>query len=87
MAKYSHHKFPPAPVLSVRLSQPTQPPQAQLKLALIDTGGDFTTVPLNWLLEIDASEVRMAYLRGLWSEQRLVTLFSYDLIAKNDHPN
>ena len=47
--------------------------------ALIDTGGDFTTVPLNWLLQIDAPEVRLAYLRGLWSEQRPVTLYLVDL--------
>jgi hypothetical protein len=52
-------------------------------LALIDTGGDFTTVPLNWLLGIDAPEVRWAYLRGLWSEQRPVTLYLVDLHLEN----
>ena len=74
MPEFSRDKFPPAPVLSVNLSQPGEASTGQTKLALVDTGGEFTTVPLGWLLEIDAPEVRMAYLRGLWSEQRLVTL-------------
>jgi hypothetical protein len=52
-------------------------------LALVNTGGDFTTIPLNWLLEIDAPEVRMAYLRGLWSEQRPVTLYLVDIHLEN----
>jgi hypothetical protein len=77
--EYSREKFPSAPVLSVRLSQPGEPSQTETMLALIDTGGDFTTVPLNWLLQIDAPEVRWAYLRGLWSEQRPVTLYLVDL--------
>ena len=34
---------------------------------------------MNWLLSIDAPEVRWAYLRGLWSEQRSVTLYLVDL--------
>jgi hypothetical protein len=77
--EYSREKFPPAPVLPVRLSQPGGPSQTETKLALIDTGGDFTTIPLNWLLQIDAPEVRWAYLRGLWSEQRPVTHYLVDL--------
>lgn len=77
--EYSREKFPAAPILPVRLSQPGEPSQTETIPALIDTGGDFTTVPLNWLLQIDAPEVRWAYLRGLWSEQRPVTLYLVDL--------
>ena len=77
--KYSPAKTPPAPILSVSLSRPGESPPTQTRPALIDTGGDFTTVPANWLLHIDAPEVRWAYLRGLWSEQRPVTLYLVDL--------
>ena len=83
MPEYSHDKFPPAPVLSVSLSQPGEASPGQTRPALVDTGGDFTTVPLSWLLEIDAPEVRMAYLRGLWSEQRAVTLYLVDVHLEN----
>ncbi len=82
-AEYSHQKFPPAPILEVKLSQPGETAEMEAKPALIDTGGDFTTVPLNWLLQIDAAEVRWAYLRGLWSEQRPVTLYLVDLHFDN----
>jgi hypothetical protein len=34
-------------------------------------------------LDIDAPEVRWAYLRGLWSEQRPVTLYLVDLHLEN----
>jgi hypothetical protein len=81
---YSHQKFPPAPILKVKLSRPGEATQIEAGPALIDTGGDFTTVPLNWLLQIDAPEVRWAYLRGLWSEQRPVTLYLIDLHFEND---
>jgi hypothetical protein len=77
--EYSRQKYPPAPVLEVKLSQPGEPAPAEALPALIDTGGDFTTVPLSWLLQIEAPEVRWAYLRGLWSEQRPVTLYLIDL--------
>ena len=77
--RYSRQNFPPAPILEIKLSQPGESAQLEAKPALIDTGGDFTTVPLTWLLQIDAPEARWAYLRGLWSEQRPVTLYLVDL--------
>lgn len=76
--KYNQQKIPPAPILKVKLSQPGQAAQTEALPTLIDTGADFTLVPLNWLLQIDASEVRWAYLRGLWSAQRPVTLYLVD---------
>jgi len=76
---YSNQKIPPAPTLPVSFSRPGESEQTEQKIALIDTGGDFTTVPLSWLLEIDAPEFRWAYLRGLWSDQRPVTLYLVDV--------
>ncbi len=80
---YSHQKVPPAPVLEIRLSPPCESARTNVLPALIDTGADFTLVPLRWLLEIDAPEVRWAFLRGLWSEPRNVTLYLVDVHFEN----
>ena len=77
--QYNQQKYPPAPALKVRISAPFEPTRTDLLPALIDTGGDFTLVPLSWLLQINAPEVRWAYLRGLWGERRQVTLYLVDL--------
>jgi predicted aspartyl protease len=78
-SEYSRLKIPPAPILEIKLSPPREGMQTDSLVALIDTGADFTLVPLDWLLQIDAPEVRYAYLRGLWSEQRQATLYLVDL--------
>jgi hypothetical protein len=71
--------IPPAPVLSVKISAPREPAPTEPLPALLDTGADYTLVPLSWLLRVDAPEARWAFLRGLWSEQRQVTLYLVDL--------
>lgn len=73
------NEFPPAPVLPVKLSAPREPAREERWPALVDTGADFTLVPLSWLLRVDAPEARWVYLRGLWGEQRQVTLYLVDL--------
>ena len=82
--EYSQDKFPPAPILLVRFSAPQESTQMDSIPALIDTGGDFTLVPMSWLIRINAPEVRSAFLRGLWSEQRLVTVYYVDLHLENE---
>lgn len=77
--KYSNTKIPPVPILNVKLSPPREASKTDLLPAMIDTGGDFTLVPLSWLLQINAPETRSAYLRGLWSERQLVTLYLVDM--------
>ena len=54
----------------LRLSAPREAAYEVVLSALIDTGADFTLVPLDWLLRINAPESRSANVRGLWSEQR-----------------
>jgi len=76
---YDDSQFPPAPILYVRLSAPGEPANSESLPALVDTGADFTLVPLRWLLRVDAPESRWAFLRGLWSEQRQITLYLTDL--------
>ena len=63
----------------MRLSVPHEAAPATVFSASIDTGADFTLIPLTWLVQIDASESRYAYMRGLWSEQRQITLYLVDL--------
>ncbi len=75
----SHELFPPAPVLDVRLSAPAELPIGRTLTALIDTGADFTIVPLRWLLEASAPETRAAYARGIWSPRQLVTPYLVDI--------
>jgi hypothetical protein len=82
--KYTSTKIPVAPVVNVSLSAPGERVKTVEYPALIDTGGDFTTVPLDWLLQVDAPEVRGAYMRGLWSPQRAVALYLVDLHIANE---
>ena len=55
--KYSQSKFPPAPILKVKMSAPRESAREEQLPAFIDTGADFTLVPLSWLLRIDAPNV------------------------------
>ncbi|MCA9974054.1 MAG: hypothetical protein KC425_27770 [Anaerolineales bacterium] len=76
---FTHHKFPPAPVIPIRLSSPGEPAAASEYPALLDTGSDFTLVPLRYLSTIQAPETRSAFVRGLFSERQLITLYLVDI--------
>jgi predicted aspartyl protease len=80
---YDRNKFPPAPVLDIRFSAPREPAEAQVYPALIDTGSDFTLVPLDMLKQIDAPESRPAQVRGLWSDPHEITLYIVDIHLEN----
>ena len=76
---YSNDKFPPAPILNIRLSFPEEAAKGDEISALIDTGSDFTLVPLRYLLQVEAPEMRTASVRGMFSQQQLVTLYLVDI--------
>ena len=82
-AEYNHNKIPPAPILDIQFSPPGESASMGSVPALVDTGSDFTLVPLSYLLRMDAPEARAAFLRGLWSEQRPVTVYLVDLHLEN----
>jgi len=79
---FTTQKLPPAPVMPIRLSSPGEPASVSEYPALIDTGSDFTLVPLRTLLGINAPETRSAFVRGLFSQQQLVTLYLVDIHTK-----
>ncbi|MCZ7674384.1 MAG: hypothetical protein M5U34_48260 [Chloroflexi bacterium] len=68
--------------MPIRLSSPGEPASVSEYPALIDTGSDFTLVPLRTLLGINAPETRSAFVRGLFSQQQLVTLYLVDIHTK-----
>lgn len=74
-----HRQIPPAPVLNVRLSFPGESASSTVYPALVDTGSDFTIVPLPYLLSISAPETRSAFVRGLFSQRHLATLYLVDV--------
>jgi len=77
--QFDFDKFPPAPVLNVRLSFPGDPAPAINYPALVDTGSDFTIVPLPYLLSVNALEMRSAMVRGLFSQSQVATLYLVDI--------
>ena len=54
---YSRGYFPPAPILTVRLAVPEEPPRLGPHQALVDTGADGTFVPTAFLEELGAPVV------------------------------
>lgn len=76
---FDTNKFPPAPTLHLRLSFPGEHAATNEVAALIDTGSDFTLVPLQYLLQCNAPETRTAFVRGLFSHRQLVTLYLVDI--------
>ena len=80
---YSELKWPSAPVLQFRLTPPQESAFTETIIALVDTGADFTLIPQDILLKINAPEMRWAYIRGLWGEQHPVTLYLVDFHVDN----
>ena len=76
---YSPAKFPPAPVLNIRLSQIEESPTDQLFRALIDTGSDFSLAPQQILIELDALEYETTFVRGLWGARQEARMYPVDL--------
>ena len=78
-SKYDFEKFPPAPVLEIRVSVPYGAAGDEIHIALIDTGSDFTIMPLSLVAKMDAPESRLANVRALWGESRIITLYYVDI--------
>ena len=70
---------PPAPVLSIRLAAPGEPPQVRPLSAVVDTGSDGTLIPTHYLEQVEAIDVGDAILHGVLGEAREIHLYEVDL--------
>ncbi len=76
---YSHAHFPPMPVLDVSLAAPESQDWAGPFSAEVDSGADFTIVPLSLLHPLNPPVVRPATLSSQWRDQRPVLVYELDL--------
>lgn len=76
---YDFSKIPAAPNLEIQVSAPETFSFSEPLRALVDTGADFSVVPLQYLLSVDAPETRSAFARGLWGKRQPVTLYLVDI--------
>jgi predicted aspartyl protease len=73
---YSNNYDPAAPVFEVELGYPGAEPTLGPFEALVDTGADYTLVPLAHLHEVGALKASRARLRSHWGEARSVYLYA-----------
>lgn len=76
---YDSSYDPPAPVLSIRLAAPGEPPQVRPLSAVVDTGSDGTLIPTHYLEQVEAIDVGDAILHGVLGEAREIHLYEVDL--------
>jgi len=76
---YADTTFPPIPVLDIALSPPAADEWREPTPAIVDSGADFTIVPLTLLAEISAPMTRPAVLSNQWQERRPVYVYEVDL--------
>lgn len=73
---YSSQYSPGAPVLEIWLGAPGEKAEVGPFEALVDTGADWTVVPLDYLKRADAERASRALLRSQWGESRPVHLYA-----------
>lgn len=76
---FSNAYFPPMPVMDVWIATPTDQNWIGPFTAIIDTGADFTLVPLSLLLPLNPPVVRPATLSSQWQEEHSVYVYEIDL--------
>ncbi|MCS6909138.1 MAG: aspartyl protease family protein [Anaerolineales bacterium] len=79
---------PPAPMLQVQLARRGEGPRLGPALAFVDTGADVTFMPRDWLDELEATEIDVVRVRGIFGESRSALLYKVDLIVEGQRlPN
>lgn len=76
---FSTAYYPPMPILEVWLSAPAEEAWHGPFSAIIDTGADFTIVPLSLLQPFNPPIVRPATLSSQWQEVHPVYIYEIDL--------
>ena len=76
---YSNLAFPPIPVLDITLSVPMKDEWSEPFLAIVDSGADFSIIPLDYLKSIRPPIVKPAILSSQWGDKISVHLYEVDL--------
>jgi len=76
---YSSLIVPPIPVLDVALSAPMLDEWNGPFIAIVDSGADFTIVPLDFLKRIQPPVVKPVILSSQWRDKRSAYLYEVDL--------
>ena len=71
--------FPPIPVLDVVLSAPASDHWSGSFTAIVDSGADFTIIPLVLIKSLDAPVIRPAVLSSQWRDRRSVYVYKVDI--------
>ena len=80
---YSFKYYPPMPVLSVLLSFPDSDQWHGPHIGIVDSGADYTIIPLSNLAPIDPPSVGSANLVSQWEDRREVTVYHLDIRIGN----
>lgn len=79
---------PPAPMLQVEVARRGEAPAPGPALAFMDTGADATFVPRAWLDELEAAQIDVVQVRGIFGESRSALMYKVDLIVEGQRlPN
>ena len=76
---YLQAVFPPIPVLDVVLSAPASDHWSGSFTAIVDSGADFTIIPLALIKPLDAPVMRPAVLSSQWQDKHSVYVYKVDL--------
>lgn len=71
--------FPPIPALDVVLSAPASDHWSGSFTAMVDSGADFTIIPVALIKSLDAPVIRPAVLSSQWRDRRSVYVYKVDI--------
>lgn len=71
--------YPPIPVLDILIAYPDSNKWQGKFLAIVDSGADFTIIPLAILRTVNSPIVRPAVLSSQWKDRRSVNIHEIDL--------
>jgi hypothetical protein len=71
--------FPPIPALDIVLSAPASDHWGGPFTAIVDSGADFTIIPLALMKSLDAPVIRPAVLSSQWRDKHSVYIYKVDI--------
>jgi predicted aspartyl protease len=83
--QYSFAYFPPMPVLPIAFSFPDRDQWHGPMFAIVDTGADFTIVPISVVQLLNLPIVGDANLVSQWQDRRAVLVYQTDIQIGTEH--